>query len=61
VPVADRQGGEGATILHENGRTEQFSYDTMNDPKLAVIANIEPLEANPIRQLLVWRQQFERN
>lgn len=59
--VYDRQGGEGACILHENGRVEQFSYDTMHDPNLAVIANIEPLEANPIRQLLVWRQQFERN
>lgn len=58
--VYDRQGGEGAIIVGEDGQYTQFSYSTMHDPMVCVIGNVGIVEQNPLRQLLVWRQQFER-
>lgn len=55
--VYDRQGGEGATIQYENGTGRQFSY-YQNEPVL-IIESLKQLDSNPLRQLLVWRQQFE--
>jgi hypothetical protein len=54
----DRQGGEGAILQFENGSSMQLDYCNTSD--FLVIHHLDVLEANPLRQLLLWRQRYER-